>query len=371
MKPTARLTAGESEGGLVQGWMRFWFQPVDPFGLHLLRVGTGLLLLAWLLPVAGEVPALFGLQGWFDRQAYVEAARLETDNLPKPISWSLLYLCGSNTNLLQGAYWTAIAVLVLFTLGIATRWTAPGAWLVVASFTANPLFDAEVDPLLQMLTLYLAVGYVLLGLWNGKLSWLERLFGSRDCLLLGRWFARPAGASQGSIAANVAIRFMQIHLAMVIVTTGLHKLQLGEWWSGVAHWYYLYPPLETTVAKAREKATEAQSFLSMLNIAAYATLVWQITFPWFAWRPGWGRVVLLGGAVIGWMGLAWIYRMPYFGPAFALGCLSYISDREWGLVGRALQKVAPLKRWSAMLPEASDTAWAGSSTGSLQAAKER
>ena len=41
----------------------------------------------------------------------------------------------------------------------------------MVSFTANPLFDEEIDPLLHLLALYLALGYLLLGQWNGKLTW--------------------------------------------------------------------------------------------------------------------------------------------------------------------------------------------------------
>ena len=75
--------------GLVRSWVRFWFTPVDPVGLHGLRILAGLLFLAWLLPLAGQRDSLFGLAGWFDQQAYADAARLE-GGPPKPISWSLL-----------------------------------------------------------------------------------------------------------------------------------------------------------------------------------------------------------------------------------------------------------------------------------------
>src|SRR5262249_12600448 len=76
--------------GFWGGWTRFWFGRAAPVGLHVLRVAAGLLSLAWLLPLMGHLDSVFGLDGWFDRQAYREAARL-ADGAPKPISWSLVY----------------------------------------------------------------------------------------------------------------------------------------------------------------------------------------------------------------------------------------------------------------------------------------
>ena len=64
--------APAAPAGLVRSWVSFWFAPRDPLGLHALRVLTGLVLLGWLLPFAGHQEALFGLDGWFDLQAYQE-----------------------------------------------------------------------------------------------------------------------------------------------------------------------------------------------------------------------------------------------------------------------------------------------------------
>src|SRR5262249_49078441 len=63
-------------GGPIAAWVRFWFTPTDPVALHAVRVLTGLLLLLWLLPLAGHHAALFGPGGWFDNLAYFEAKEL-------------------------------------------------------------------------------------------------------------------------------------------------------------------------------------------------------------------------------------------------------------------------------------------------------
>ncbi len=316
----------------VRAWLRFWFTPVDPVGLHVLRLLTGLVCLAWLLSFAGHVDTLFGLDGWFDRQAFAEAAALP-DGAPRPLSWSVLYLCGGDARLLTAAYGLALVVLVALTVGLWPRVAAVLAWIVVASFTANPAQEADADPLLLILTFYLAVGYLLLGRTGPGRSWAARLLGPRAVWPLG------GAATPPSAGANVALRLLQVHIAVLVVTSGLHKLQFGDWWAGVALWYPLHPPFETTLAAAREHTADRESYLLGLSATAYAMLAWQISFPAFAWRPRW-RPVLLGGALVGWLGAALVYRLPFFGPAFGLGCLSYLTPDEWHRLGHGLGRLA-------------------------------
>jgi hypothetical protein len=96
----------------------------------------------------------------------------------------------------------------------------------------------------------------------------------------------------------------------------------------------------TTVEEVREHVADRISFLVFLSLAAYATLCWQITFPIFAWRRYW-RKMLLVGAIAGWLGSAFLYELPLFGPAIFIGCLSYLSPTEWERVCDLLAKISP------------------------------
>jgi hypothetical protein len=309
-------------GGAIRSWVGFWFTPADPVGLHALRVLAGLLFLSWLVTFAGRTEEFFSLSGWFDRQAYRDAARL-ADGMPVPAGWSVLHLCGSDPALLTVAYALSLAVLVLFTAGLATRVTGVLTWVVVASFIGNPAFSYGADYLLGIVAFYLMIGYVLLGQWSRPLSWPARLFGSRDTWLIG---GRSAGP-WCSHAANLTVRLLQVHFAIIVVVSGLHKLQFGDWWAGVAFWYPLHPPLETTLQSIRAHG-DATSYLFFLSLTQYVLLAWQIGFPLFAWRRGW-RPVLIVGALLGWAGSVLIYREPLSGPVLCIGCLSYLSAAEW------------------------------------------
>ena len=217
-----------------------------------------MLLLAWLLPFAGQVDSLFGLQGWFDRTAYAEMARLP-DGTPSWISWSLLYLVGSDPQRLAVAYWLSIALLALFTVGVLPRLTAILAWAIAASFIVNPAIAFEADFLLVMLAFYMMVGYLLLGQADERQSNVRRLLGPLAVWPLRRSASSGLESPRPSVAANLALRLLQVNMAIVVLTNGLHKLQFGDWWAGVALWYPLYPPFQATLAEAASTSIGANT----------------------------------------------------------------------------------------------------------------
>jgi hypothetical protein len=328
--------------------VRFWFTPIDPIALHAIRVLAGLLFLFWLCPFAWQEEAFFGLRGWIDKQAYLDAGRLP-GGPPAPFSWSLLYLAGGDALLLTAIYWISIAVLVLFTIGLWTRVTGVLTWLVVVSYTANPLVPYEADALLNILAFYLMVGYLLFGQRDVNQPLLTRLLGSSATWFLGR---RTADAWP-SIGANIALRLLQVHFAIVVFVSGLHKLQAGEWWSGASFWYALHPPLETTMAQAREHASNPRAYFVLLSVGAYLTLAWQIGFPFFAWRRRW-RMVLIGGAVAGWLGTAFMYKLPLFGPVYLIAALCYVTSAEWRWAISSLHRLPGLNGLARWLPATPD-----------------
>jgi hypothetical protein len=369
-QPQALPTSPGQPGLPVSGWTRFWFTPMAPTGLHVLRVLTGLLCLLWLLPLAGSIDGFLSPQGFFDAQAEREVKQLTRQQDVMMATWGIQYLAGDNHQALAAIYWGAVAVIALFTLGIATRITAVLTWVIFVSFTASPSMEYEADAFLAIFTFYLMVGYLFLGLMHGGLSPLERVLGSWRSTVVGP--AIPGGQQPASVAANVAVRLLQVHVALVMVVSGLHKLQFGDWWQGTAFWYLLYPAGQATLATAREHRIDSQSFLFVISFGAYAVLAWQLLFPLFAWRRQWTsdpddgdatlaqkiggwllgpRTILLGGALLGCLGVMFLYQLPLMGPALVIACLSYLRPEEWKkiftLVGRA-----PGLHWLAPAPAA-------------------
>jgi hypothetical protein len=310
-------------------WTRFWFTPARATGLKCLRVLSGLVFCFWLLSFLGHQQEFFSLNGWFDADAYKEVLR-QQNLAPAPIGWSILYLAGENAPAFQALYWSSLAVLLLFTLGVATRLTSVLTWIIVVSFLANPATSYEGDYLLGILAFYLMLGHLLVGQWSGNLSLAERIFGARDDFVFARWlFPTSAVERPASHGAQLMMRLLQIHFAIVILTSALHKLQIADWWAGVALWYPLHPTFSTTLESLRREAPNAGFTLFYLSLAQYVVLAWQLAFPLFAWRAGWWRILLLGGAAIGWLGTFFLFKLPLFGPFVMLGCLSFLRPEEW------------------------------------------
>lgn len=323
-------------------WTRFWFTPIPTTGLHCLRVLSGLLFCAWLLSFLGHQAEFFSLNGWMDAEAYREVQELqrqpETPPAPiGPVGWSMLYLAGGSAAAFQAMYWGSILVLILFTLGVATRITGVLTWIVVLSFLANPAISYEGDYMLGILAFYLMIGHLLVGHWHGNLTIAEHLLGSRrDFLFSGRLFP-SAGAAPLSSGANLVLRMLQIHFTIIILTSVLHKLQMSDWWSGVALWYPLHPTFKTTLETLQREMPSRESTLFMLSVVQYMALAWQLTFPMFAWRSGWWRLLLLGGAVIGWIGTFFVFKLPLLGPFVLLCCLSFLRPEEWAWAAARVQ----------------------------------
>jgi hypothetical protein len=322
------------------GWNGFWFSPIPTTTLHRIRFLTGLVLCGWILTFAGHQEAFLSLEGWFDRQAYIETNRPIDPNrpeqtvLPVPVGWSIFYLASGNRALFDALYWISLTIVALFTLGLATRITGVLTWVVTVSFLANPASSYDADFLLGIFAFYLMIGYLFLGFWSGHLSPLEYVLGPNDAAVFARWIAgqRKPDASL-SYSANVTLRLLQIHFAIIVVTSGLHKLQLADWWAGVALWYPLHPPMQTTADQLIQERANAAVTLWFLSLIQYLALAWQIGFPAFAWRGGWWRFVLIGGAIADWIGCFFLLGLPLFGPIYLIGCLSYLTTDEWQRIG--------------------------------------
>lgn len=313
---------------------RFWFAAVSRTGLHVVRFLLGVCLLVWILGLAGSYPEFLGKNGWFDKQAYEVASGWPLDDpttgIPMgrlvPIHWGRQLVADSDLGLTI-QYWLSVAVVGLFAAGIATRLTAPASWLILVAFTANPIMDYGGDAVLLALLLYVALAYLVLDLRPG-VSWSVLLFGGSDGLVTN-WLRRPAPpAAPRSVWPNLFLRLLQVHFAIIVVMTALHKLNDAEWWAGDALWYPLHPPFETDAKSLLERKGQMDGTLILLSLATYTTLFWQLAYPALAWIRS-TRWIAVTGAVIGCLGCWFVYRLPVFGPALVIGTLAFVGADFW------------------------------------------
>ncbi len=322
--------------GFWTAWKTFWFAPRQTLGLHAIRILFGILLLCWLVPFAGYVDDFFGMNGWFDQAAFAEANQPGGELIDSQ-SWSLLYLVAQNGPALHAFYWSSLAVIVLFTLGFFTRITGVLTWLIVVSFTANPLIEVDTDVFIRMIAFYLMFAYLMLDLLRSDLPLWQRLVSPWN-----HWVGAMLKTNENShrsSAATVVLRLLQVHFALAMVMMGMYKLQVAEWWGGVTFWYPMHRPGETTLEAINALRAKSESYLMSISLASYLVIIWQVFFPTFAWRGGLCRWVLLGGAVAGAVGLMVIYPIPLMGPVFLLLCLTYLADFEWFRIFSPLRRL--------------------------------
>ncbi len=325
----------------IHGWNDFWFQGVDPLGLGVVRIVLGLVTLFWLWSFHGQIDALFGQQGLVSATAKTTlAGQNEGVELPRtqwsPANWM-------STSAIHVVYWLGIVATLLFTVGVATRWTSLIVLFAAATFTSNLFVELEGDVLLWMGLFYITAAYVCIGWSRPSVSPAFLLGDGRSVI------AQPFGGRhsddprEGSVAANFWLRVFQVHFALYMAVSCLQKLRVVEWWAGDALWFPFHSALTTTYDSIVEErlARSADLTRSLYGVATYAVIIWQLSFPFLIWRSGWRRFyqwTSLLGAIVLWSG----YQDPAYAGMLLIGCMSFTPAQAWQrwahrVLGRSMQ----------------------------------
>lgn len=289
----------ELKAATTDGWNQFWFSPTDPATLCLLRILAGSMLVythaVWTVDLLG----FFGTEGRLPA-SFVQSLH------GTPYAWSHLFAIQSPT-LLWITHLAALLVLILFTLGLWTRWTSIGACLITISYAhraAGALFG--LDQINGFLSLYLALGP------------------SGACYSLDRWMAGRRGRAGGcevSIEANIAIRLIQLHMCIVYLFAGLGKLLGPSWWAGTALWG-AFANLEYQTLDM----TWVASYPLVVNLVTHIILVWEVTYVALIWHRL-TRPLMLAMAIPLHLGIAISMGMITFGVIMLVGNMAFLSPR--------------------------------------------
>ncbi len=282
IRPAVHYLAGLTRH-LAEGWDRFWFSPADPTLLGLIRVLTGLMLLYTHAVWGLALNDFFGAEPWLS-ESLVRA--IQSDQYAYSFWWFVPA---------QWAWYVhaaSLGVLALFTIGYKTRSdVSPAAWswrFRTATASRRPLFGF--DQINVILTLYLTVG------------------GAGQALSVDHWLdSRRRGRSlppAPSVAANIGLRLINIHMCVIYLFAGISKLQGEAWWDGQAMWG-AFANLEYQSADMTWLARHPR----LIDLATHICVLWEMTFCVLVWKPRW-RPLVLAGAVALHVGIG----------AFALGC---------------------------------------------------
>ena len=292
-----------------RAWHRFFFSPADPTPIGLIRISVGLLSTWSLLTLGIDLRSNLGSDGWVDPDAL---RAFWADWEGAPWVWSLWLWIPDR--FLTVAWAVALMILIVFTLGLASRVTAVLAWVIMVSTSRRvPVLYFGFDQAILSWLLYLAVTGS-----SGQALSLDRLLARRR--LGATAAAGPASTwPTPTVSANLALRLIQLNLCMIYAAAGLAKLQGRVWWTGDAVLMILLSP-EYRVGDL----TWLAAYPRFLNFLTHSTVALEILYPVLVWvrvlRP-----IMVVAMILLHVGIDLTLGLTEFSLAMIAGNLAFVS----------------------------------------------
>jgi hypothetical protein len=297
----------------IAAWNRFWFAAVDPATLGLVRILAGAMLFYTHLVWTIDLLAFFGPDSWVSLDA-ARLAHATPADMPGELYggtsfvWSVFYVA-TTPEAVWAVHITALVVFALLTVGLFTRVAATLAWILAVSYvyrTPGALFG--LDQINTLLAFALMIGP------------------GGACYSLDSWFRRRRAAAHSSpnpgytrsVAANVAVRLIQLHMCVIYMFAGFGKLVGVAWWNGTGLWgavaNYEYQSLD---------ATWLAWWPVFGAIMSHVTVYWEVYYPVLIW-PRATRPWMLLIAIPLHLGIALFMGMMTFGLVMLIANLAFV-----------------------------------------------
>jgi hypothetical protein len=298
----------------LRAWTGFFFTASDPTTLGLIRVLVGVLLF-WDVAVLGlDLHDYLGSQGWIGPEAVRQYLALRS-----PWAWSFWPWVPDRW--LPAAWAGCLVVMALFTVGLWSRVTAVLAWAIVVSIARRaPVALFGFDQMISTWALYLAAFGA-----SGQALSLDRVLSRRRA-------SRGAGPGRGdaemaagntvtppaTVSANLSLRLIQLHLALVYGSSGLSKLMGREWWDGTAMEMIILTP-----EFRRFDLVWLLAYPTLLSLATHAGHLLEIAYPILIWSRKL-RPLLLLAVVLMHLGIDLLLGLTEFGLTMIVANLAFI-----------------------------------------------
>ncbi|QGJ72057.1 HTTM domain-containing protein [Planctomycetales bacterium 10988] len=323
----------------IECWNRFWFSPRDPATYCFLRIFIGSVLLYSTFMWSFDLQSFYGADSWVT----VESLELRDQlrgNIPT-MSWNYLAWVSESPTLLWIAHLTSIAVVFCFTIGLFSRVTSVLTWIVVLTYLQrNPMGTYGVDQMAGILAFYMMLGPS--GACYSVDAWLKqrreaKALDLKKNIRKRRGQELPVELSQLtplSWSANLAIRFMQVHLCIVYLFAGLGKTG-PLWLGGEAVWHALANLEFQTL-----DLTWLAHWPYLLNFITLAALFGELSYCALVWNR-WLRPLVVLNIIGMHLGIGLLMGMMPFGLLMIFANLSWTPS--W--LVRSLLERKPLPSW--------------------------
>lgn len=280
------------------GWNRFWFAPARASTLGLIRLLMGVLS---ILTIASYGP---DLESWLAPEGMLPQ---EVVRALYPAHWSVLNYVPSNQ--IVAVHYATLALLALLAAGVGGRVvTILSVVMTLSYFNRVPVVTGELEPVLAFLLVYLCVGRAG-DAWSLQALWRRRV---------------NAPAPEPTATNAIALRLMQVHLALVHLMMGLAQLAAPEavWWSGEGIWLAASRPDMSLV----DFAWLAENH-RLAAVWSHSVVVYFLVFPVFVWATLIRPLVLAVGVLV-WFSLALATGWVLFCAAMFAGTIAF-CDSTW------------------------------------------
>ncbi|MFN9718040.1 MAG: hypothetical protein ACK58L_05045, partial [Planctomycetota bacterium] len=285
-------------------WHEFWFQPIDPLMIGVMRLLTGWMLLYNLLVWTLDLPAFFSDEGLQPLKT------IRSLHVGDPIFSFWLW---TGDSWLWPMHWSCVAVAAMFFLGIASRLSSILCFLITISYSQRvPVANFGFDQILGFLCLYLSLAP------SGATLSVDAV--------IRRWWRRRRGLSTDitpSSSARMASRLIQLHLCAIYLWAGFSKLKGPSWWTGEAMW---------RVLANQEYQTMDLTWMAHVPwlpyLIAHITIAWESSFIVLIWNPRLRPLMLFMGLLMH-LGLGAFLGMWTFGLVMAFAYFSFSNPTIW------------------------------------------
>lgn len=291
----------------VRAWDRFWFSPMDPTTLCMIRFLCGMLTFYVHVTYSWSLFEYIGPEAWVDHDL-ARYVRREMPQYSLGAGWD-----DPTTPLTKGNYYWSVffhvtdpgwiiaihigflTAMLMFALGLGTRWTGIITWIGAMSYAQRASTTVfGLDTMMMILLLYLQIGP------SGATLSLDRW--------LQRWRDRRAGRItpdvQPSLVANFATRLIQVHFCVIYLAGGTSKLLGSTWWGGTALNLVVlnssFAPMDNPLYFETMKFLASHRWLweVVMTGGVVYTLCLEIGFPFLVWNPRWRWACVCGSIML-------------------------------------------------------------------------
>jgi hypothetical protein len=340
-----------------RGWERFWFTPLAPTTLGLMRLCCGLLAFYVHLGYSWGLFSYIGPNGWIDKPT-ADYVRLEQ---PSPLPswgwdnkldsekgnfyWSVFFHVTDPTWLVA-LHVACLLVMLLFALGLWSNWTCALSWVAAVSYAWRSYWTVfGLDTMLVITLTYLVIAPC------GATLSLDRL--------IQRWRARRAGLPEPppaapSVAANFSTRLIQVHFCLIYLAAGTSKLLGPTWWSATAPNFvvlnYAFAPFDVPVYQPilRVLAQSRLVWETIMTGGVAFTIAVELGFPFLVWDRRW-RWACVCASVLLHLSIGIFMGLVAFSLIMLVMLLAFIPPE---VVGRGLGRLR--ERWRKALSRRRD-----------------